>query len=57
MNVNFGLLPPIELDRAEDGKRLRGKDKSLARKHAMAARALRDWQAWNDGFGQRQAAE
>ena len=57
MNVNFGLLPPIELDRGADGKRLRGKDKSLAKKHALAARALRDWRAWNDGFGRAQAAE
>ncbi len=57
MNVNFGLLPPIETDRGADGKRLRGKEKTLAKKQAMAARALRDWKAWNDGFGQRQAAE
>jgi methylenetetrahydrofolate--tRNA-(uracil-5-)-methyltransferase len=57
MNVNFGLLPPVEIDRGLDGKRLRGKDKALAKKHALAARALRDWQAWNDGFGRAEAAE
>ena len=57
MNVNFGLLPPIEIERGPDGKRLRGKEKTLAKKKAMAARALRDWAAWNDGFGRREAAE
>ena len=29
MNVNFGLLPPMELPRDENGKRLKGKEKSL----------------------------
>ena len=31
MNVNFGLFPPIEAPKAE-GKRLRGKDKTIAKK-------------------------
>ena len=47
MNVNFGLFPPLDqAPRAEDGKRLRGPAKALARKHALTARAavaLSDW--------------
>ncbi len=46
MNVNFGLFPPIEVPRPEDGKRLRGKEKGRARKRAMSARALADFDAW-----------
>jgi methylenetetrahydrofolate--tRNA-(uracil-5-)-methyltransferase len=47
MNVNFGLFPEIAAPtRDADGKRLRGKDKSVARKRAMSARALRDVDAW-----------
>ncbi|MBB3998296.1 methylenetetrahydrofolate--tRNA-(uracil(54)-C(5))-methyltransferase (FADH(2)-oxidizing) TrmFO [Aureimonas pseudogalii] len=45
MNVNFGLFPPIEAPKME-GKRLRGKEKTTAKKQAMAARALADFGAW-----------
>jgi methylenetetrahydrofolate--tRNA-(uracil-5-)-methyltransferase len=45
MNVNFGLFPPIEAPRME-GKRLRGKEKTLAKRHAVTARALRDCRSW-----------
>ncbi|WP_062016799.1 methylenetetrahydrofolate--tRNA-(uracil(54)-C(5))-methyltransferase (FADH(2)-oxidizing) TrmFO [Aureimonas sp. AU4] len=45
MNVNFGLFPPIEVPR-EEGKRLRGKEKTVAKKHALSARALSDCRAW-----------
>jgi len=45
MNVNFGLFPPIEAPKA-DGKRLRGKDKTVAKKKAMTARALDDCRRW-----------
>src|SRR5207342_3184039 len=45
MNVNFGLFPPIEAPKVE-GKRMRGKEKSLARKRAMTARALADCRDW-----------
>ncbi|MDA4630762.1 FAD-dependent oxidoreductase, partial [Escherichia coli] len=41
MNVNFGLFPPIEAPKSE-GKRLRGKEKTNAKKRAMSARALAD---------------
>lgn len=45
MNVNFGLFPPVEVPKVE-GKRLRGKEKTLAKKRAMTARALQDCGAW-----------
>ena len=56
MNVNFGLFPDIDAPtRDAEGKRLRGKDKSVAKKRAMSARALSDIDAW---LGEKaQAAE
>ncbi|WP_062202844.1 methylenetetrahydrofolate--tRNA-(uracil(54)-C(5))-methyltransferase (FADH(2)-oxidizing) TrmFO [Aureimonas sp. AU12] len=48
MNVNFGLFPPIETPR-EEGKRLRGKEKTNAKKQAMARRALADFSDWLAG--------
>ena len=50
MNVNFGLFPEVEAPKTDDdGKRLRGKDKSVAKKKAMTARALADCDAWLTG--------
>ncbi|NNC36560.1 MAG: methylenetetrahydrofolate--tRNA-(uracil(54)-C(5))-methyltransferase (FADH(2)-oxidizing) TrmFO [Acidimicrobiales bacterium] len=47
MNVNFGLFPPIELEcKTEDGKRIRGKDKTRFRKAALSKRALSDIMDW-----------
>jgi methylenetetrahydrofolate--tRNA-(uracil-5-)-methyltransferase len=47
MNVNFGLFPEIEgAVTNESGKRLRGKEKTMARRRALSARALRDFEAW-----------
>ena len=47
MNINFGLFPPIGQPVVdEDGKRLRGNEKTLARKRALSARALLDFDAW-----------
>ena len=47
MNINFGLLPPLDQPIvAESGKRMRGTEKAQARKRALSARALRDFQAW-----------
>jgi methylenetetrahydrofolate--tRNA-(uracil-5-)-methyltransferase len=47
MNVNFGLFPPLkEAVVSEDGKRLRGTAKTLAKKRAMSRRALHDFEAW-----------
>ncbi|WP_102958265.1 methylenetetrahydrofolate--tRNA-(uracil(54)-C(5))-methyltransferase (FADH(2)-oxidizing) TrmFO [Mangrovicella endophytica] len=45
MNVNFGLFPPVEMPR-EEGKRLRGKEKTMAKRKVMAQRALADCAAW-----------
>ncbi|MCE1236707.1 MAG: methylenetetrahydrofolate--tRNA-(uracil(54)-C(5))-methyltransferase (FADH(2)-oxidizing) TrmFO [Hyphomicrobiales bacterium] len=47
MNVNFGLFPPIEAPKTKDGRRLRGTEKTLEKKRAMAARARADLAAWN----------
>ncbi|MFC6488679.1 methylenetetrahydrofolate--tRNA-(uracil(54)-C(5))-methyltransferase (FADH(2)-oxidizing) TrmFO [Nitratireductor sp. GCM10026969] len=55
MNVNFGLFPPVEAPKQE-GKRLRGKEKSLAKKRALTARALADCRAWL-GIAEKEAAE
>lgn len=48
MNVNFGLFPPLASapTRGPDGKRLRGNDKSIAKKQALSARALADLERW-----------
>ncbi len=49
MNVNFGLFPPVEMPKPADGKRLRGKQKTIARKKALTARALEDLAGWMAG--------
>jgi methylenetetrahydrofolate--tRNA-(uracil-5-)-methyltransferase len=51
MNVNFGLFPPLvhALGRAEDGTRLRGTAKTLAKKQALCRRALSDLERWIAG--------
>ena len=47
MNVNFGLFPPIEVpERDAEGRRIKGKDKTAAKKRAMAERALGDLAGW-----------
>lgn len=47
MNINFGLFPPLSAaPKSPDGKRLRGKDKALAKKQAITARALADLEGW-----------
>ncbi len=56
MNINFGLFPPIEAPTIE-GKRIRGKEKTIAKKRAMAARALDDCRAWLGIAENREAAE
>lgn len=45
MNVNFGLFPTIEVAQPE-GKRIRGKEKTIAKKQALSARALADCRQW-----------
>ncbi|HKA74702.1 MAG TPA: methylenetetrahydrofolate--tRNA-(uracil(54)-C(5))-methyltransferase (FADH(2)-oxidizing) TrmFO [Xanthobacteraceae bacterium] len=59
MNVNFGLFPPLSqpLPKKADGKRLRGTEKTLAKKRALTARALADLERWIAGDVQPVAAE
>jgi methylenetetrahydrofolate--tRNA-(uracil-5-)-methyltransferase len=59
MNVNFGLFPPLThtLDKDEDGKRLRGTAKALAKKRALCRRALDDLAQWAAGAPHSVAAE
>ena len=61
MNINFGLFPPLEpgtqiKPEGWEG-RFRGKDKAIARKKTMTARALADCRHWLDGHAATQAAE
>jgi methylenetetrahydrofolate--tRNA-(uracil-5-)-methyltransferase len=47
MNVNFGLFPPLErAPKSPDGKRLRGTDKTRAKKQALTDRARADLAEW-----------
>jgi methylenetetrahydrofolate--tRNA-(uracil-5-)-methyltransferase len=47
MNVNFGLFPPLSgALKSEHGHRLRGAEKSLAKKRALTRRALDDLNRW-----------
>jgi methylenetetrahydrofolate--tRNA-(uracil-5-)-methyltransferase len=58
MNVNFGLLPPlVHAVKSEDGRRLRGGQKTLAKKRALSRRALADLELWLAGGGRAAAEE
>jgi methylenetetrahydrofolate--tRNA-(uracil-5-)-methyltransferase len=58
MNVNFGLFPPLEhAPKSEDGKRLRGPAKAIARKKALTNRARTDLAVWMLGGEMPAAAE
>jgi methylenetetrahydrofolate--tRNA-(uracil-5-)-methyltransferase len=48
MNINFGLFPPLAQapTRKADGSRLRGNEKTIAKKQAISARALSDLDRW-----------
>ncbi len=47
MNINYGLLPPMDApERDADGRRLKGKERTQAKKRLMSERALRDLEAW-----------
>ncbi|MDX1732526.1 MAG: FAD-dependent oxidoreductase, partial [Aurantimonas coralicida] len=57
MNINFGLFPPLEpgaIQKPEGVTRFRGKDKAIAKKKALSARALADFAGW---LGQAPIAE
>ncbi len=50
MNINYGLLPPVEvIKRDEAGRRLGAKEKSRNKKLAVGERALADLAAWIGG--------
>jgi methylenetetrahydrofolate--tRNA-(uracil-5-)-methyltransferase len=50
MNVNFGLFPPLEAPSHDAaGKRIKGKERGVARKRALSARALADLDGWLEG--------
>ncbi|PHP67962.1 methylenetetrahydrofolate--tRNA-(uracil(54)-C(5))-methyltransferase (FADH(2)-oxidizing) TrmFO [Zhengella mangrovi] len=60
MNINFGLFPPLEpgaIRKPEGVKRLRGKEKALAKKRALTARAIDDLRLWLGIPGEAAAAE
>jgi methylenetetrahydrofolate--tRNA-(uracil-5-)-methyltransferase len=47
MNINYGLLPPAPAPEWDgSGKRIKGKDKTRAKRHAVSLRALADLEAW-----------
>jgi methylenetetrahydrofolate--tRNA-(uracil-5-)-methyltransferase len=48
MNINFGLFPPLANPptKKPDGTRLRGNEKTVAKKQALSARALADLDRW-----------
>jgi methylenetetrahydrofolate--tRNA-(uracil-5-)-methyltransferase len=48
MNINFGLFPPLASPpmKKPDGARLRGNEKTVAKKQAISARALADLDRW-----------
>ena len=47
MNINFGLIPEAEAPSHDaEGRRIKGKDKSFAKKRAAAHRALADLAGW-----------
>jgi len=51
MNINFGLFPPLAQapTKDADGKRLRGNEKTIAKKRALCSRALADLEHWAGG--------
>jgi methylenetetrahydrofolate--tRNA-(uracil-5-)-methyltransferase len=59
MNINFGLFPPLmnPPGKSPDGTKLRGNDRTVARKQAISARALSDLDRWiADSLGVAAAA-
>ena len=50
MNINYGLLPPMEAPlRGEDGRRFARGERGRAKKRAMSLRALDDLETWAAG--------
>ena len=58
MNINYGLLPPLEPPkRAEDGRRLGAKERGRAKKRLMGDRARADLDAWRAAKAELEPAE
>jgi len=57
MNINYGLLPTAKVsDHDASGKRIKGKEKGLAKKRAVSLRALADLKGWLAAESGAQAA-
>ncbi|MFT4956031.1 MAG: methylenetetrahydrofolate--tRNA-(uracil-5-)-methyltransferase [Brevundimonas sp.] len=49
MNINYGLLPPLEAPRVDaEGRKIPPKDRGRAKKRLMSVRALEAMKAWRD---------
>ncbi|HQR90379.1 MAG TPA: FADH(2)-oxidizing methylenetetrahydrofolate--tRNA-(uracil(54)-C(5))-methyltransferase TrmFO, partial [Caulobacter sp.] len=49
MNINYGLLPPMEAPKTgEDGVKIPLEERGRAKKRLMSLRALSDLEAWLD---------
>ncbi len=47
MNINFGLFPPVEVPKRDaEGRRIKGKARTQAKRQALTARARRDFAEW-----------
>jgi methylenetetrahydrofolate--tRNA-(uracil-5-)-methyltransferase len=48
MNINYGLLPPVDdlPKRGDDGRRLGSKEKGRTKKRLVGERALADLDGW-----------
>ncbi len=56
MNINYGLLPPMEAPKTSvDGQKIPLKERGRAKKRLMSERALRDLDAWLAGAEVRAA--
>ena len=51
MNINYGLLPPLDdaPTSSPDGRRLKGKERGMEKKRIMSRRALADLDGWIAG--------
>jgi methylenetetrahydrofolate--tRNA-(uracil-5-)-methyltransferase len=58
MNINYGLLPPMEPPKRDaEGRRLGAKEKTRAKKRMVGERALADLAAWAQSAATLEAAE
>ena len=49
MNINYGLLPPLEAPRVDaEGRKIPPKDRGRAKKRLMSVRAMEALKAWRD---------